>query len=130
MIEVDIVTPTRKLIEGAKVASLRMPGAKGEMVILPGHTEMLTLLSTGVLSLTQDGTERKFAISYGFAEVRNDKVIVLAETAEEGKDIDVNRAKKAQKEAEEVLSAVLTREDFRKYEMKVQRALVRQQAGM
>ena len=130
MIEVDIVTPTRKLIEGAKVASLRMPGANGEMLILPGHTEMLTLLGTGVLSLTQDGAERKFAISYGFAEIRNDKVLVLAETCEEGKDIDVNRAKKAQKEAEEILSAVLTREDFRKYELKVQRSLVRQQAGM
>ncbi len=144
MIEVDIVTPTRKLVEGARTTALRMPGAKGELLVLPGHTDMLTMLGTGVLSLVLDGTERKFAVSYGFAEIRKDKVLVLAETCEEGKDIDVARAKKAQKAAQDVLSGaldirqgagpgqadnVLTREHFRKYELKVQRSIVRQQAG-
>ena len=129
MIEVDIVTPTKKLVEAAKVNAVRMPGVKGELLVLPGHSELLTLLGTGLIGFVMDGTERKFAVSHGFAEVRNDKVLILAETCEEGKDIDVIRAKKAQKVAEEALSAVLTRENFRKYELKMQRSVVRQQAG-
>ena len=74
-----------------------------------------------------DGTERKFAISYGFAEIRHDKIIVLAETAEESTDIDKERASRAKKKAEELLTGVLTKEDFVKQERKLQRAIIRQQ---
>ena len=127
MIEVDIVTPTKKLVEGAKVVDVTIPTASGEIEILPGHTDMLTLLGTGVLSLKMDGTPRKFAVSYGFAEVRHDKIMILAETCEESTEIDKERASKAQKKAEEILGATLQEGQFRKYELKLQRAMVRQQ---
>ena len=126
MILVDIVTPTKKLVDGAKVDSVTLPGARGDLQVLTGHTELLTLLSTGVLSFAQDGKERKFAVSYGFAEIRNDKVIVLAETAEESTDIDKERATKAKKKAEELLAATLEEGHFKKYQLKLQRAIVRQ----
>ena len=63
---VDVVTPLRKLVEGVQVKGLKLPSAKGELTILPGHAEMLTLLDTGVMSFLHDGAERKFAVSYGF----------------------------------------------------------------
>lgn len=127
MISVDIVTPTRRLVEGAQATSVKLPAVKGEIEILPGHAELIALLGTGVLTIVQDGRERKFALSHGFAEVRKDKVLVLAETVEEAKEIDKDRAKKAQAKAQEVLGAVLAEGQFKKYQLKLQRSIIRQQ---
>jgi F-type H+-transporting ATPase subunit epsilon len=127
MIEVDIVTPTRQLAKGLKATSVTLPSSKGEIQILPQHRDLLTALGTGILSVVEDGRVRQFAISYGFAEIRNDKVIVLAETAEESTEIDKGRALRSKKRAEEIMGGVLTREEFAKQERKLQRALIRQQ---
>jgi len=129
MLEVDLVTPTRRLVDSAKVSEVKLPGADGQLTILPGHTELLTLLGTGPLSFVQDGVERTFAVSFGFAEVRKDKVLVLAETCEEATEINRDRAVTAQKQAEKALTATLSREEFRKHELKLQRAMVRQQVA-
>jgi F-type H+-transporting ATPase subunit epsilon len=128
MIEVDIVTPSRRILEGAKTDRITLPTASGEITVLPGHTELVTLLSTGVLGFPAGGAERKFVISYGFTIVRKDKVIVLAETCEESGEIDVERARQAQKKAEQALSGVLSEEQMRKYQLKLERSLIRQQA--
>lgn len=130
MIEVDIVTPHKQFIRGAQVNALKLPAAKGEIMVLPGHTEMITLLGTGILSFAQDGAEKKFAISYGYAEISNDRVLVMAETCELANQIDLERAQKAQNRAEAALSGLLTREEFVKYERKLQRALIRQKANV
>ncbi|MBM4304288.1 MAG: ATP synthase F1 subunit epsilon [Deltaproteobacteria bacterium] len=127
MLKLDIVTPTKKLVEGATADNIKLPGAKGELEILDGHTDLLTLLKTGPLVFTKDGRERKFAISYGFAEIRNNKVLVLADTVEESKDVDKARAQTAQKRAEQALIGILSDPDFRKQQLKLERALVRQQ---
>lgn len=129
MIEVDIVTPSRRIIEGLKVDKVTLPTASGDITVLPGHTELVTLLSTGVLSFPGTSESRKFAVSYGFSIVRKDKVIVLAETCEEGGEIDLSRAKEAQKRAEMALNGVLTEGDLRKQRLKLERAIVRQQAS-
>ena len=127
MLEVDIVTPTRRLVVGAHTPAAYIPGAKGMLKILPGHADLLTTLGAGILSFAQDGVEKKYAVSYGFAEVKNNKVTVLAETCEPAEEIDVERAQKAEQNAKDHLSGNLTQEDFRKYQLKVQRALIRQQ---
>lgn len=129
MITVDIVTPTKKLVEGAKAISVKLPGVKGQLEILENHTDLLTLLSTGVASFTFDGRERKFSVSFGFAEVKNNKVTIMGETVEESKDIDVARAKVAQKKAEEALQNVLSDEHFKKHQLKLERAIIRQHIG-
>jgi len=127
VIRVDIVTPTKKLVEGAKAEWIKVPGYKGELEILPGHRELLTLLTTGPLSLMQDGRERKFAISYGFAEIRHDRVLIMAETAEDAATLDKTRAAAARKRAEEKLvQGVLNEHEFKKHQLKLQRAIVRQ----
>lgn len=129
MIEVDIVTPSRRVLEGVSVDRLSLPTASGTITVLPGHAELVTLLSTGVLTFPEGGTERRFVVSYGFSIVRKNKVIVLAETCEEAGEIDVERAKTAQKKAEQALAGVLTESDMRKQQLKLQRAITRQQVG-
>ena len=127
MLKIDIVMPTKKLLDSASAESVKLPGVKGELQVLEGHTELLTLLKAGPLTLVQDGRERKFSVSYGFAEIRNNKVLVLADTVEESTTIDKKRAEAAQKKAEQALLGVLSESDFKKQQLKLERALVRQQ---
>lgn len=126
---IDIVTPTKRLVEGALAESVILPGTRGQLQVLPGHADMLAMLGTGVLKLITDGGTRTFAISYGFADISKGKVTVLAETAEEANEIDKSRAVAAQKKAEEALAHTLTDENLKKYQLKLQRAVVRQQVS-
>jgi F-type H+-transporting ATPase subunit epsilon len=129
MITVDVVTPSRKVVSGVKASHVTLPAHLGEMDVLPGHTEVLTLLRTGILAFDQEGKERIFAVSYGFAEVAHDRVMVLAETCEESKEIDIERARASQAKAEQLLSGNVEPEAFEKYHAKLERALIRQHVG-
>lgn len=126
MISVDLVTPARKLLENAPATSVKIPGSRGQLEILPGHADLLTLLGTGIISVVVDGQERRFFVSHGFAEVKNDKVLVFGETMEESTEIDRSRAQTAQKKAEHALVGVLTEGDFKKQQLKLERAIIRQ----
>ena len=120
-----MVTPSRRIVVGAHVGNVKLPVSDGQIQILPGHTELVTLLGTGMLEFVEDGQDRRFAVSYGFVEIRKNRVLVLAETCEEAKDIDKNRAKEALKRAEQALGGSLTEAEFQKQEHKRDRALVR-----
>jgi len=73
-----------------------MPAVTGELGVLPHHAPMVAQLTIGRLrALTAGGEWLNFAISEGFAKVQFDKVIVLADTAEEASKIDVPRVERA-----------------------------------
>lgn len=100
-IQLNIVTPEKTVYEGA-VQRVRAPGSEGSFGVLPGHTPLLAALQTGEVSLVEaDGTSMRLAASGGFAEVRPDRVIILAETAEAAEQIDADRAQKALDRAQE-----------------------------
>jgi F-type H+-transporting ATPase subunit epsilon len=100
----EIVTPERPLVRET-VDEVTLPGAEGELGILPGHTPLLTTLKVGVLSYRK-GDERSYvAIAYGFAEALSDRVTVLAQIAERAEEIDVAKAKAALERAEQRLTA-------------------------
>lgn len=102
-VQVDIVTPERKVFEGQATMVIAR-GVEGELGILPGHTPLVTPLKVGVLQIKEGTTEKLIAISGGFLEVRPDKVTVLAETAELPDEIDVDRAENARARAEKKLA--------------------------
>jgi F-type H+-transporting ATPase subunit epsilon len=81
-----------------------LPGAAGEMGILPHHAPVLTTLKYGVVKVRQMGVDHVFAVAGGVAEVRPDLVTVLADAAENVDEIDVQRAQFARKRAEEALA--------------------------
>ena len=101
-IQLRIVTPDRELVEG-EVSEVSIPGKEGYLGVLPGHAPLLTELHSGELTYCQDGTEFHVAIHWGFAEVLPDRVIVLADIAERAEEIDVERAERARRRAEEYL---------------------------
>jgi F-type H+-transporting ATPase subunit epsilon len=126
MIQVDIVTPTRKLLVGEQVESITIPTSAGEIMVLPGHTELVTILDVGGMYLQKTDGMRKFAVSYGFGVVRDNKVTILAETCEESHEIDRDRAVMAQKNAEQMLIETVEEAMLDKYRLKAKRAAIRQ----
>lgn len=100
----EIVTIERKVYEADDVEMVIAPGVEGELGILPRHTPVLTALKPGELIIRRSGgIEEPFAIGGGFMEVRPNKVIVLADTAEHVDEIDVERAEAARRRAEQLL---------------------------
>jgi len=97
-----VVTPERAVVE-TEADEVQLPGELGYLGILPGHTTLITLLKTGVLSYKDAGTEKFFALSSGFAEIANDRVTVLADLAEDAREIDANAAEQDRARAEEAL---------------------------
>lgn len=102
MIQLDIVTPERKVIS-VKTEEVIAPGANGLFGVRAGHAPFLTLIEPGELSFKTDGKLRRYAIGGGFIEVVGDRVIVLAETAEAQEEIDLERAKRASDDAQKRL---------------------------
>jgi F-type H+-transporting ATPase subunit epsilon len=101
-LRLEVVTPRRKVLD-READEIRLPGALGELGVLPGHTPLLTNIEIGPLTII-DGTETtKLAIFGGFAEVLPNRVTVLARDAEESSDIDVEAAQKSKTDAEDAL---------------------------
>ena len=96
----DIVTQERTVFSG-EVSSVSLPGTEGRMGILPNHSALLTTLGFGeVVVRPLDGDEEFFAIGGGFAEVQPTKIVVLADSAEQAEEIDLERAERARERAE------------------------------
>ena len=103
-IHLDIVTPER-LVYSDEVDEVIVPGSQGELGILPHHAPLLTTLGLGELRIRKGGSEESFAIIGGFLQVRPDRAVVMAETADMAAEIDLERAEEARREAERALEA-------------------------
>ncbi len=110
-IHLDIVTPDGSTFSG-EVESVVIPAWEGLLGILPGREPLVAVLKAGELRYRQDGKDQWLAVSGGFAQVDPKKVVVLAETAELGPQIDVVRAKARRDEKQEALkgAALLSEE--------------------
>lgn len=102
-IRCEIVSQDRTVYEG-DVDSILLPGAGGEMGILPKHAPVLTTLKYGVIKVRKAGKEELFTVAGGVAEVQPNIVTILADAAENVEEIDIARAEEARKRAEEVLA--------------------------
>ncbi len=101
-LHLEIVTPER-MAYADEVDMVLVPGVDGELGILPHHTPLVSLLGVGELKIRKGGNEESFAIVGGFLQVRPDKVVVMAETADLASEIDLERAQLARREAERAL---------------------------
>lgn len=113
-IHCDIITQERVVYSG-QVDYVSLPGVEGRMGILPNHSPLLTVLDFGEVMVRTHGQEEYFAVGGGFAEVRPDKVVVLADSAERADDIDLERAERARERAEKAHETI-SREDPARYE--------------
>ncbi len=111
------------------VAEIIIPGEAGVFTVFPGHTPVLSTLIPGVLIATDTaGDEHHFAIHGGFAEVKEDKVIILASFYEPGDDIDGVRAQAAEERAQALLRKPPEDMDWTRAEKALSRAMARMSA--
>ncbi len=124
-LQLTIVTPERMVVT-EEVDQVNVPGVEGDMGILYDHAPILTTLRPGKVSYQQDTETIFLVVSGGYLEVTDNRVIVLAETAEFLDEIDRTRAEVARGKAEEMLAnANLTDEEFAKTQKKLFRAVAR-----
>jgi F-type H+-transporting ATPase subunit epsilon len=103
----EIVTPER-LAYSDTVDAVNLPGIEGELGVLPHHAPLVSMLGVGELRIRKGATEESFAIVGGFLQVRPDRVVVMAETADLASEINLEKAQEARREAERVLEGAPT----------------------
>jgi len=104
MIKFKITTPERILLS-EEAESLTLPTEMGEITILPNHIPIVANLVAGEIRYKKNGQENFFAVSGGFIEIKEDgEIVVLADTAEFGEEIDVDRAEQAKEKAQKLMS--------------------------
>lgn len=74
----DLVSPERRL-SSLPVREVRIPGADGDMTVMPGHAPVITTLRPGVLTVVSDQAEERYTVTGGFAEITAEACTVLAE---------------------------------------------------
>ena len=122
----ELVTPTRSLFQG-DVEELTVPGLYGELGILPDHAPLITALAMGELRFRHNMVSEYAFIEFGFLEVRNNNVIILAENAELGREIDYQKAFEEKERAEEELIIAREKDDkaVRDAEYRIKKELMR-----
>ena len=98
-----VVTRERKIVETDAVEAV-LPASDGEIGILPGHTPLLASLKVGIMRYRTNGEGQSLVLSWGFAEVLPERVIVMAETARLAQEIDPVAAEAERVEAEKELA--------------------------
>lgn len=112
MLKLRIVTPERVLLE-MEVESATLPTKMGEITVLPNHIPLVANLAPGEIRYKTTGSEQRFfAVSGGFIEVRKgNEIVVLADTAEFGHEIDIERAEQARQKAKQLMSETVKDEE-------------------
>jgi len=124
-LQLEVITPERVLVR-QEVDIVEAPGTAGEFGVLPGHVAFLSTLDHGEIRFTVDNTTRFIATSGGFAEVLDNKVTFLLDTAEFGEEIDLARAQRAREKAETSLTGLSFEEaEYRALQAALMRAITR-----
>lgn len=95
---VSIYSPERKLLEEPAV-SVGLPGKKGAFTVLRGHANLVAELEAGIVHVQTGQREELYVVDSGFAEVKNNKVIVLVEGATDPKNLNAAEELAALEEA-------------------------------
>ncbi len=124
-LHLEIVTSEKTIFEG-EVDMVTVPGGGGVMGVLANHAPVLSTLKPGELRIKRGNDIEEFAIGGGFIDINNNKVVILADSAERADEIDASRAEVARDKAEELLrNPPSSKEDLFKLESALRRSTVR-----
>lgn len=123
-LQLEVVTPDKTVVS-AEVEMAVCPGVEGEFGVLPQHVSLLSALKIGELRYRAGGKDENLFISGGFADVNNNVLTVLVESAELAADIDAARAQAAKERAERRLAGQEQEVDLTRAEAALQRAVTR-----
>ena len=124
-LSLEIVTPERRVLS-VTCDEVRAPGVKGGFGVRLDHEPFMTALEPGRLTYVEGGQEHHYAVGGGFLQVADNRVIVLADTAESAGEIDVERARRAFQESQEKLLKLTEQDEHHAIESaRVRRAAAR-----
>lgn len=126
-IKLEIITP-HGVVFNKGVSEIIAVGVEGEVGLLPGHASFITALQIGILAYRSDKETRYIFVNSGYLEISGDRAIILADSAEQSEDIDVERAGESQRRAEEMLKQG-EKIDFARADASIKRATMRIQAA-
>ena len=121
-IHVEVVTQERKVFEEPEADIVVVPGAEGEMGVLPHHAPVLTTLGFGELVVRKGQAEERFAIYGGVVDVRPDKVVVLADLAESSFALELQEIEEARERARAILESGVPEAENREAALALRRA--------
>ena len=107
--QLSIVTPEHSVFEG-DVNSTTLPGESGYLGVWAHHAPMVAALVPGVLTVHEGASEqptRSYAVGGGFAQVAENRMILIVDSAEDQGEIDTARAEASLKRAMERLREAL-----------------------
>ncbi|NMB01095.1 MAG: F0F1 ATP synthase subunit epsilon [Firmicutes bacterium] len=121
----EVVTQERTVVS-TEVEYVSLPGVDGKFGILKGHLPIMAALGIGVLEYgPREGKRRKIALGGGFVDMHDNKLTVMAHTAELAEEIDVLRAREAKRRAEQRIQAREADLDLARAQIALQKALLR-----
>lgn len=122
----EVITP-EKVMVSQEVEIVVAPGSLGEFGILEGHVPFLSGILPGELRYSSDGKTQYLAVSTGFAEVSDNNIAILVDSAEYSRNIDEKRAQQAMERAKERLSKDRGTKDidFLRAEVALKKAIAR-----
>lgn len=119
-----------KVVFDEDVDSIRTRGVDGEFGILKGHIPVMAALDIGVTRITQNGNVKNFSTMGGVFQYKDDEAIILTNTAENGDEIDVTRARAAMERAKARLAEKEASNDVKRAEASLARAMARLKASL
>ena len=121
-----IIASDKVFYEG-RCRKLIIPAPDGEKGILPNHENMVIAIAVGTAKVQLAGEEewRELAVGTGFAEIVNNRVTLLVDTAERPEDIDVRRAQEQQERAEEQMRQKQSTQEYYHTQASLARAMTR-----
>lgn len=124
LFKLKIISPDRVFYEG-EASMVEMKTSEGEIGVYKNHIPLTTILSPGVVKITESNGIKTAALHAGFVEILKDSVTILAEVAEWPEEIDINRANEAKVRAERRLASKSADIDVMRAEAALKRALTR-----
>jgi F-type H+-transporting ATPase subunit epsilon len=128
-LDVEIVTGERVVFEDHDVDMVIAPGGAGVLGILPQHAPLITTLAFGELRIKKGNDEQSILVYGGFMEVDDNKVLILADSAERAEEVDVERAEAARRRAEESIAGRQSTMNLEEAQATLRRANLRLQIG-
>ncbi len=128
-LSLKVISQEKQLI-ATKTNSITVPTTEGEITILPGHIPLFATLQAGELRFQEDAVERFVVISPGFLNITPDnEVTIMVDSAVNDRDISVEKAEAAIKQAKESITSATDRRELLLAEASLRRALLEVQVA-
>jgi len=129
-IHLTLVTREKKILE-QDVDEVVLPAMRGAIGVLPGHTPLLAMLKVGEMSYRIGDKHFMMVLTWGFAEILPDRVIVIAEGALRPEEIDAEQFERLRMEAERELMAIVSHDEgFALAEAKLDQSIAKSTVGL